>query len=91
MKLLANSCYQYQIMDRSRNIVTKYLNEEKTYAAINSKLFKKQSRELHYMKLNSPKQRLDTKIKSLSGLPSSNTQDSKCWNSTTTFSLKFEE
>ena len=41
MKLLANSSYGYQIMDRSQHIVTKYLSDEKTHAAINSKLFKK--------------------------------------------------
>ena len=36
MKLLANSSYGYQIMDRSRHSVTKYLNDEKTHSAINS-------------------------------------------------------
>ena len=41
MKLLANSCYGYEIMDRSRHTVTKYLTDGKTHAAINSKLSKK--------------------------------------------------
>ena len=41
MKFLANSSYGHQIMDRSRHTVTKYLTDEKTHAAINSKLFKK--------------------------------------------------
>ena len=41
MKLLANSSYGYQIMDRSRHSVTKYLTDEKTHAANKSKLFKK--------------------------------------------------
>ena len=41
MKLLANSCYGSQIMDKSRHTVTKYLSDEKAHAAINSKLFKK--------------------------------------------------
>ena len=41
MKELANSCYGYQSMDRSRHTVTKYLGDEKTHASINSKLFKK--------------------------------------------------
>ena len=41
MKLLANSSYGYQIMDRSRHTVTKYLSDKKTHAANNSKLFKK--------------------------------------------------
>ena len=41
MKLLANSSYGYRIMDRSRHTVTKYLSDEKTHAANNSKLFKR--------------------------------------------------
>ena len=41
MKLLANSSYGYQIMDRSRHTVTKYLNDEKTHGAINAKVFKR--------------------------------------------------
>ena len=40
MNLLANSSYGYQIKVRSRYTVTKYLSDEKTLAAINSKLFK---------------------------------------------------
>ena len=41
MKLLANSSYGYQIMDRSRHTVTKYLNDGKTHSAIINKLFKR--------------------------------------------------
>ena len=41
MKLLANSSYGYQIMDRSRHTVTKYLSDEKTHEAINTKFFKR--------------------------------------------------
>ena len=41
MKLIANSFYGYQIMDRSRHTVTKYLTDEKTHKAINSKFFKR--------------------------------------------------
>ena len=41
MKLLANSSCGYQIMDRSRHTVTKYLTDKKTHAAINIKVFKK--------------------------------------------------
>ena len=41
MKLLANSSYGYQNIDRSRHTVTKYLSDEKTHAAFNSKLFKR--------------------------------------------------
>ena len=40
MKLLVNSLYGYQIMDRSRHSVTRFLNDEKTHAAINNKMFK---------------------------------------------------
>ena len=41
VKLLANSSNGYQIMDRSRHTVTKYLSDVKTHAAIKSKLFKR--------------------------------------------------
>ena len=41
MKLLANHSYGYQIMDRGRHTVTKYLSDEKTHQAIKSRLFKK--------------------------------------------------
>ena len=39
MKLLANSFYSYQIMDCGGHTVTKYLPDEKTHSAINSKMF----------------------------------------------------
>ena len=41
MKLLANSSYGYQIMDRRRHAVTKDFNDEKAHKAINSKFFQK--------------------------------------------------
>ena len=41
LKLLANSSYRYQIMDRSQNTVKKYLIDEKTHAVNNSDFFKK--------------------------------------------------
>ena len=41
MKLFANSSHGYQIKERSRHSVTKYLNNEETHAAINNKLFKR--------------------------------------------------
>ena len=41
MKLLANSSFGYQIMDCSRHTVTKYLMDEKTDSAINSKMVKR--------------------------------------------------
>ena len=37
MKLLANICYDYPILDRSRHTVTKYLSDEKTHGVINNK------------------------------------------------------
>ena len=42
MKLLVNSSFGYQIIDRSRHTVTKYLSDEQTHATINNKLLKKQ-------------------------------------------------
>ena len=39
--LLAESSYGYQIMDRSRHIVTKDLSDEQTHGAINTKMFKR--------------------------------------------------
>ena len=41
MKLPASSSNGYQIMDRSRYTVTKYLSDEKTHGAINDKMFKR--------------------------------------------------
>ena len=41
VKLLGNSSYGYQIMDRSRHTITKYLNDEKTHKAINEPLLKR--------------------------------------------------
>ena len=40
-KLLANSSYSYQFMNRSRHTVTNILNHEKTHRATNTKLFKR--------------------------------------------------
>ena len=41
IKLLGNSSYGYQIMDRSRHTEILYLNEEKTHKAINNRLFRR--------------------------------------------------
>ena len=41
IKLLANSSYRYQIMDRCRHSVTRHMNDEKSHAAINNKMFKR--------------------------------------------------
>ena len=53
MKLLGNSSYEYQIMDRSRHTITKYLNDEKTHKAINEPLFKRlNSNEKEFYEVN---------------------------------------
>ena len=39
MKLLGNSAYDYQIMDRARHTITRHLNDEKTHKAINEPRF----------------------------------------------------
>ena len=49
MKLLANSSYGYQILDRSGHTVTKYLNDEKIHCAINSKFFIKLNHVNHQL------------------------------------------
>ena len=41
IKLVWNSSYGYQIMDRSRHTETLYLNDEKKHKAINSRLFRR--------------------------------------------------
>ena len=58
MKLLANSSYGYQIMDRSRHTLTKYLNDEKAHSTINSKMFKRMNHitdQLYEVELVTPK------------------------------------
>ena len=40
-KLLANSSCGYQIMDRSRHTVTKYLSDEKAHGTLKSKMYKR--------------------------------------------------
>ena len=86
MKLLANSSYGYQIVDRSRHTVTKYLNlsDEKTHAAINSKLFKKidhVNNSLYEVEL--AKAKIKQKNQSLWGFSFFNTQNCECWSCTT--------
>ena len=41
LKLLAHSSYGYQMKDRSRHTMTKYLKDGKTHSSINIKLFKR--------------------------------------------------
>ena len=54
MKLLGNSSYGCQIMDKSKHKETKYFNDEKTHKAINGKIFKRLnnfSKELYEVEL----------------------------------------
>ena len=39
LKLLENSSYGYQVMERSKHTETKYLNDAETHKAINGKMF----------------------------------------------------
>ena len=59
-KFLTNSSYEYQIMDRSRHTVIKYLNDDKTHIAITIKLFKqlKFITDQFYTRLNLSSQKL---------------------------------
>ena len=41
MKLLGNSSYGYQMMDRSRHTTRKYLNDDKTHKMVNEPLLKR--------------------------------------------------
>ena len=88
MKLLANSSYGYQIMDRSRHTVTKYLSDEKTHAAINSKLLKKLdhlNNSVYGVEL--AKAHIEHKEPIICQLhPSSIRKKCECWSCTTTSS-----
>ena len=39
VRLLGNSFYGYQIMDRSKHSIKKYLNDKKTHKALNEPVF----------------------------------------------------
>ena len=87
MKLLVNSSYGYQIMDRSQHTVTKYFADEKTNAAINSKLFKKLdhlNNSLYEVEL--AKAHIEHKEPIIVGFSFFNTQGCECWSCTTTSS-----
>ena len=61
-KLLAISSYGCQKIDCSRDFVTKYLTDEKTQAAINSKLFAKPNHEINALyELNLAKTKIRNK------------------------------
>ena len=62
MNLPANSSYGYQIMDRSRHTVAKYLTDEKHMRPILVNCSKSYNIwTIYCMKLNSPKHRLNTR------------------------------
>ena len=68
MKFLASNSYGYQITDRKRHTVTKYLSDEEAHAAIISKLFENEiTCTLHCMMSNTLQHRLNTNSHSLSG------------------------
>ena len=86
MKLLANSSYGYQIMDRSRHTVTKYLSDEKTHGAINTKLFKRLDHindQLYEVEM--AKAEIEHREPSLLAFSYSNTLNLECWSFTTNF------
>ena len=82
MKFLANSSYGYQIMDRSRHTVTKYLNDEKTHSATNNKLLKRltlTSSPINCMRLNLSCPKLSIENQSLLDSSFCNMLSSECW------------
>ena len=90
MKLLANSSYVYQIIDRSRHTVTKYLTDEKTNSAINSKMFKRLNHitdQLYEVELVKPE--IEHKEPIVAGILFNNMLNRECWNFTTVSSKPF--
>ena len=89
MKLLANSSYGYQIMDRSRHTVTKYLSDEKTHGAINLKFFKRLDHindQLYEVELTEAEiEHREPIIVGFFILQYANTLNLECWSFTTTF------
>ena len=75
MKLLANSSYGYQIIDRRRHTVSNNLTDEKTYSKINSKMFKWLNHiSDQIMRWNLSSRKLSTRNQSLSVSLSYNTK-----------------
>ena len=86
MKLRANSSYGYQIMDRSRHTVTKYLSDEKTHGAINTKFFKRLDHindQLYEVEL--AKVEIEHREPIIVGFFILQYAKIKCWSFTTTF------
>ena len=80
IKLSANSSHGYQIMDRSRHTVTKYLNDEKIQSAFNNKLSSDLTSSLiNCMRLNWSSQKLSIGNQSMSVSSFCNMLSSECW------------
>ena len=88
-KFLANSSHGYQVIYRSRHTVTKYLTDEKTHAALNSKMFKKLhhvNNSLYEVELSKAENERNVSDQSLSASFFFNTQNCEWWSCTTTSS-----
>ena len=80
MKLLANSLYGYQLMDRIRHTVKKYLNDEKlTVQLIVSFSSDLTSSMISCTRLNLSSQKLSIENQSLSDSPFCKKPSSECW------------
>ena len=80
LKLLGNSSYGYQIMDRSRHTETKYLNDEKTHKAIKGEMFKRLnnvSKEIYEVEL--AKSKIEHRGPIIVGFLYFNTLSYVCW------------
>ena len=90
MKLIANSSYGYQIMNRSRHTITKYLNDEKAHKAINSKFFKKLNHlNDNLYEIESVKAVVEHKVSIIVDFSSYSMQNCECLNCITIFSKSF--
>ena len=87
MKLLGNSSYGYQIMDRSIHTITKYLGDEKIHKAKNEKFFKRMNvvkKNLYEVELL--KSRIEQENQLLYVFSVFNTPNLECWSYATTSS-----
>ena len=83
MKLLCNSLYGYQIMDRSRHTITKLQNDGKSHKAFNEPLFKRLNtveKDLFEVEL------LKSTIEHREPTTYCSMENSECWSSTITSS-----
>ena len=87
MKLLANSSYGYQMMDRSRHTVTKYLSDEKIHGAIKMKFFKRLDHiNDQLFEVDLAKAEIEHREPIIVGFfIHSNTLNLECWSFTSTF------